>query len=545
MLRLNHTSISLRLLLLGGVPLVLLVTSLLLAYQASTHKDSLFDRLYSGHLMLLDDLLQTQRLLEQEALDAVQRYQAGWLSDQGVTEEVDAYLRQAESHWAAYQANLNSPLSPQEEEVEAALQAALKLYQDWLTPAGSDTLEVRILNTSTVNHQINETLTPLGEQLRDLVTHHLQAAEQVESEAIQLTALQARSYLIGGGLAVLTSLIFAWRVQVSIQTPLLKLHRHLRQIQEASDLTLKLALPGQDEIAQTAQVVNELMAHFQMLIKETLDQANQLKRHASQMHGISEKISHESSDQAGEARSLATAMQQLNRSIQEIAESAQDAENQVRETETLTERGSQEVNRAQSSIESLAQAVELASTTITQLNQEATGIFQVLEVIENISEQTNLLALNAAIEAARAGDAGRGFAVVADEVRSLSANTRNATGSISEMLQQLQHQAQKAVDAMQLAQVEVQSGVESARTSHQALIAIDQAVIKIRERCLSISAATEQQKEAVALSHQGIEQLDSGVNRLSQEAESSTHLSSDLEASARSLRNQVRQFTLG
>lgn len=57
--------------------------------------------------------------------------------------------------------------------------------------------------------------------------------------------------------------------------------------------------------------------------------------------------------------------------------------------------------------------------------------------IDNISNQTNLLALNASIEAARAGEAGKGFAVVAEQIRTLSTETRNSSGQISEALSRL------------------------------------------------------------------------------------------------------------
>ena len=61
--------------------------------------------------------------------------------------------------------------------------------------------------------------------------------------------------------------------------------------------------------------------------------------------------------------------------------------------------------------------------SMTQLDDHAKAINQIMGVISDIADQTNLLALNAAIEAARAGDAGRGFAVVADEVRKLAEKT--------------------------------------------------------------------------------------------------------------------------
>ena len=90
--------------------------------------------------------------------------------------------------------------------------------------------------------------------------------------------------------------------------------------------------------------------------------------------------------------------------------------------------------KARQAVVASGEIVSEAISAMSDIEQSAERIGQIIGVIDDIAFQTNLLALNAGIEAARAGESGRGFAVVAQEVRALAQRSADAAREIKQLV---------------------------------------------------------------------------------------------------------------
>jgi methyl-accepting chemotaxis protein len=204
--------------------------------------------------------------------------------------------------------------------------------------------------------------------------------------------------------------------------------------------------------------------------------------------------------------------------------------------------GQKEVSKTQQSINALADKVTEAAGVINNLSEDSHQIATVLEVIQGIAEQTNLLALNAAIEAARAGEQGRGFAVVADEVRNLARRTQESTRQIKAVIEKMQQSSVLAVTVMKEGKSQADLSVEQAKCAGESLNAINLSVTRISDMNIQIAAAAEEQSVVASEINRNFSQITSSALKAEHEAVKITSASHQLEALAKKLELNVKQF---
>ncbi len=300
----------------------------------------------------------------------------------------------------------------------------------------------------------------------------------------------------------------------------------------AGDMTVTFVAQSRDELGDLGQVFNGTVAKIHDLIERVGHTVSQVELQAGQVETVSARSNQAVSGQRTQIEQVATAMNQMSATAQEVARSAAAAVSSAHSVNDETVSGRGLVQSQQSSIARLASEIDLSVGVINQLATDSQSISSVLEVIKSIAEQTNLLALNAAIEAARAGEQGRGFAVVADEVRTLARRTQHSTEEIEQMISRLHSGVGAAVKAMGTSHEMASGTVGQSEKVQQALENILGAVGMIVDQNQQIAAAVEQQ---TAVAHD-IDQNIVEINRAGEHAAQGAH---QTEAASRQLSLQV------
>lgn len=218
----------------------------------------------------------------------------------------------------------------------------------------------------------------------------------------------------------------------------------------------------QDELGDLAQAISTLQEE---MIKSIANIA-----------GNAEAVLMASSELGDMARETTSSMRQVENDVDSITQSASiQAEISGRASENVhimgekIERTTEEMEQMKQNADAMCKAEEKTVETIKNLlesnnevqtliheiaaqtertNESVQKIQEATEMIASIASQTNLLSLNASIEAARAGERGKGFAVVAMEIQQLASQSNESSQNISDILQQLTENSDKAVETM-------------------------------------------------------------------------------------------------
>lgn len=247
-------------------------------------------------------------------------------------------------------------------------------------------------------------------------------------------------------------------------------------------------------------------------------------------------------EQAARISETATAMEEMNSTVLEVARNAgttAEASNQARD---MAAAGSSEVQKVVAGMATINSGAEELRAEMEDLSRKAESIGAILNVISDIADQTNLLALNAAIEAARAGEAGRGFAVVADEVRKLAEKTMQATAQVGQAIRGIQDGTAKNMAKVENTVRMVDDVTALANNSGMALSEIVSLVDSESDQIRAIATASEEQSATSEEINRSIEEVSRIASETASAMQASDEVVLNLGQQAQELDNLIREM---
>ena len=309
------------------------------------------------------------------------------------------------------------------------------------------------------------------------------------------------------GLSIAYAIYFVGFFVPKLSRDLDKMADWTESLLTTGNLKRRLLIRRSDMLGSVVNRMDAFVSSVQATIQGMADTAKHVAESTSEVEAGMHVV-HRSAEKQSEATSAAAAaVEEVTVSIGEVAEHARSTKEVALNTGDVSREGAKRSGEACTTITELAGTVKESAEKVETLGQRSAEISHIAGEIKEIADQTNLLALNAAIEAARAGEQGRGFAVVADEVRKLAERTGRATQQISSMIDLIQQDTQRAVEGMRSGASQVEAGVSLVHSAQDALQKINDEMGDTIQRVNEISHASDEQREAMTLLAQNVEQV--------------------------------------
>ena len=260
------------------------------------------------------------------------------------------------------------------------------------------------------------------------------------------------------------------------------------------DLTVRADVTA-GEIGTVADFFNAVVESLRRIVTQVKASAEQVNIAIGENEGAVQTLAHDACQQAEEVVETLTAIEYMNLSIQQVAESAQQAAAIANSASHRAETSGEAMDLTVQNILNLRDIIGETSKKVKRLGESSQQISKVVSLINQIATQTHLLAINAGIEAVRAGEEGQGFAVVAEEVGELATRSAAATHNIEHIVATIQQETAEVVEAMERSTAEVVAGTHFVENAKDNLGRILEVSLQIDLLVQSVSKATISQAE--------------------------------------------------
>jgi methyl-accepting chemotaxis protein len=292
-----------------------------------------------------------------------------------------------------------------------------------------------------------------------------------------------------------------------------------------------------DAINQLTDVIATVLHHVTKVAGVVEDASERMKQ---QSDVVNEMAKEEDVIVVRLISNLETAMA----SIGEVAIFARDSNRAAAEATKSTESAMQTVQATLVGMNAIRETISEMEKRIKRLGERSQEISQIVNLINTISERTHVLSLNAAMQAAMAGEAGRGFAVVAEEVQRLAENSRQATGQIANLVQNIQVETNDTIATVNKTIEQVVKESDLAYSAGERMRETHEATARLVRLVATIATSSAEQTKIAAVLRAAADEIAQFTEKTAEQLVAQNQSAASLVSASQKLVDAISVFKL-
>ncbi len=312
---------------------------------------------------------------------------------------------------------------------------------------------------------------------------------------------------------------------------------------------------AQKDLTVRAPVTDDIIGTLGDAINQLTDVTSTVLHHVTKVAGVVEAASERMKQQSDVVNEMAkeediivvrliSNLETAMASIGEVAIFARDSNRAAAEATKSTESAMETVQATLIGMNAIRETISEMEKRIKRLGERSQEISQIVNLINTISERTHVLSLNAAMQAAMAGEAGRGFAVVAEEVQRLAENSRQATGQIANLVQNIQVETNDTIATVNKTIEQVVNESELAHDAGEKMRETHEATARLVRLVATIATSSAEQTRIASVLRTAADEIAQFTEKTAEQLVSQNQSAASLVSASQKLVEAISVFKL-